>query len=65
MGPPEDVEGECNAHLYIADDYGDNSATMRCAGPPDHDGFHRETFDHYGKVVIVTWEEDEREPDDG
>jgi hypothetical protein len=36
-GPPEDVSGECNAHLYI----GDNHATMRCRLPANHDGPHR------------------------
>ena len=30
FGPPEDVAGECNVRLEIGDDYGDNSATMRC-----------------------------------
>lgn len=29
-GEPEDVDGECNARLYIGDNYGDNHATMRC-----------------------------------
>jgi hypothetical protein len=24
FGPHKDVEGQCNAHCYISDDYGDN-----------------------------------------
>ncbi len=58
-GKPEDVPGECNAHCYIADDYGDNSATIRCGRAPKHDGKHREAFE--GRDVVVEWAEDERE----
>ena len=44
FGPPSDVPGKCNARLYIGDDYGDNSSTMRCQLPPDHEGKHYETW---------------------
>jgi hypothetical protein len=61
FGPPKDVEGECNARLYIADDYGDNTATMRCQLEPGHDGPHREEYQRHGKPVVVTWHVDDRE----
>ena len=61
FGPPEDVEGQCNAHCYIADDYGDNRATIRCQLPPKHKGMHREVS-REGKLIIE-WENDEREGD--
>ncbi len=61
FGPPEDVEGQCNAHCYIVDDYGDNRATIRCQHPPNHKGMHREVS-REGKLIIE-WEVDEREGD--
>ena len=62
MGTPDDVSGECNAHLYIADDYGDNHATMRCSLEEGHDGPHREEFSRGGdEPVTVEWHVDERE----
>ncbi len=63
FGKPEDVEGECNAHLYIADDHGDNEATMRCSLPKGHEGLHKEEYKSNGKVII-TWEKDEREQEE-
>lgn len=57
----ENVEGECNAQLHIADDYGDNHATMRCQLPKDHTGAHREAYSSLvGGQVVVMWEKDER-----
>ena len=56
----EDIEGECNAHLYIADDYGDGSATIRCQLPEGHDGLHVEKFERRGGDVKIEWEIDER-----
>lgn len=58
MSRPEDVAGECNAHLYLADDYGDNEATMRCGLPSDHNGRHREVC--RGGDVTIEWRVDER-----
>lgn len=52
---PKDVEGECNARLYIGDDNGDGTATMRCQLAPEHEPPHQETFERRGKPVIVTW----------
>ena len=74
-GEPKDVVGECNAHLYIADNFGDNHATMRCQLEPHHEGLHEERF-HRGVMggmgvipegsgeVIIQWDEDEREKND-
>ena len=61
FGEPKDVDGECNARLFIGDDFGDNCCTMRCKLPPNHKGPHEESFHHYGKPIKVTWEVDERE----
>jgi hypothetical protein len=48
----------CKAKLFIGDDYGDNTATMRCQLPGGHDGPHLESFIRDGKISI-TWEKDE------
>lgn len=37
FGPPEDKPGECNARLFIGDDFGDNTTTMRCGLAPGLD----------------------------
>ncbi len=42
FGPPDPVEGGCNAHLHLADDYGDNTCTCRCTLDEGHDGPHEE-----------------------
>lgn len=56
-GPPKDGEGRCNARLSIGDDYGDNSATMRCQLEPGHSGAHSEEWHHEPeKKAVVTWE---------
>lgn len=61
-GKPKDVEGQCNAHLYIGDDYGDNHATMRCHLPKGHKGVHCEQYTgSFAGSVQVTWENDERD----
>ena len=60
FGEPNDVEGECNACLFIADNYGDNSATIRCQLPLNHEGQHRETFERHGGPVTIAWTVDER-----
>jgi hypothetical protein len=49
----------CKAKLYIADDYGDNHATMHCQLEEGHEGPHKEVFRK--DTVVVTWEEDESE----
>ena len=66
FGPPEDVEGNCNARVRIADDYGDNHATLLCQLEPGHDGRHREEFKRSkesGGKIVVTWECDEGKED--
>lgn len=72
-GEPKDVAGKCNAHLHIADNFGDNHATMRCQLPAGHSGLHQEKYLLYGEHnVTVTWdvpceryEEDEEEEVEG
>jgi len=59
-GPPKDVEGECNARLYLGDDWGDNRCTIRCKEAPEHEGPHRETFMRDDTPVVITWVKDER-----
>jgi len=59
-GEPDNVEGECNARLFIGDNHGDNHATMRCQLLPGHNGWHREMYKGGGGHVAVTWEKDQR-----
>ncbi len=57
----EDIYGNCNAHLYIGDDYADNHATMVCDLEEGHDGLHQEQYkSSSGGLVTVTWENDDR-----
>lgn len=63
-GEPENVLGRCNARLYIADDYGDNRATIRCQLDPEHEGQHKEEFKRGGKPVLIYWEVDERKEEE-
>ena len=50
----------CEARLYIADDYGDNEATIRCQLPSGHDGPHEERSERPGgQQVVITWDVDE------
>lgn len=61
FGPPAAVDGECNACLFLGDDYGDNRTTIRCQLPLNHDGQHREQFEKYGgNAVTITWDGDDR-----
>jgi hypothetical protein len=61
-GPPEDVDGECNARLFIGDDYGDNECTIRCQLQPNHGGKHREVWNPLNMgIVTIEWEHDERQ----
>jgi hypothetical protein len=48
----------CGCELHIADDYGDNHATMRCQLDSGHDGKHREVY--RGGKVQIEWEGDDR-----
>ncbi len=59
FGEPEDIDGECNAHLYIADNFGDNHATMRCQLETGHEGPHEEVFGRNGSPVLIRWHVDE------
>ncbi|MBD3261332.1 MAG: hypothetical protein GF334_06540, partial [Candidatus Altiarchaeales archaeon] len=59
LGKPKDVEGQCNAWLSIADDYGDNSATVRCQLDEGHEGLHEEKYKcSEGGSVRIIWEKD-------
>lgn len=60
FGEPSDKEGECNARLFIADNYGDGSASIRCQLALNHDGLHKEEFERHGHMVTITWAVDER-----
>lgn len=61
LGEPQDKEDECNARLFIGDNYGDGTATMRCQLGPGHGGVHQEQFTRRGALVTITWVHDERE----
>ena len=62
FGEPKDVEGACNAHLYIGDNSGDNHATMRCKRSKGHVGAHEEYW--MSDKAVVRWDEDERDWDE-
>jgi len=62
MGEPEDIAGECNAHLHIGDNYGDNHATMRCQLEAGHQGDHQETW--RGGTAVVRWSGCDKETDE-
>ena len=64
FGPQKDKEGACNAVLSLADDYGDNSCTIKCQLPEGHEGPHKEEFQRKDKPVIITYEVDERDNED-
>ena len=57
-----DPETRCEARLFIADDYGDNEATMKCQLKEGHEGPHLEAYTTSGgkNAVTVTWTLDER-----
>lgn len=62
FGPPKDKEGDCNARLFLGDDYGDNHTTIKCMLPEGHEGKHKEWFTRsYNKNdVVIEWTKDER-----
>jgi hypothetical protein len=51
---------KCKAELHIADDEGDNHATMICGQQVDHLGPHEERYPRNKTMVIVLWEGDDR-----
>lgn len=55
---PIDVDGECNAWLFIADNFGDSAATIRCYLPVGHEGKHCEQYTSSGGSVCIKWEVD-------
>lgn len=56
--PRPNDPGKCNAELHIADDYGDNIATMKCHLEPGHEGRHTEIWK--SGLAKVEWEGDDR-----
>lgn len=58
-----DQSNQCNARLYLADDCGDNHATIRCHLFPGHGGPHSESFErlHNHNKVAIMWTVDERD----
>ena len=63
-GEPKDVEGECNARLYIGDNLEDNHVTARCFLLPGHEGPHKVEFFRHGKPIAITWWVDEHGEED-
>lgn len=61
FGKPKNIDGNCNAVLYLGDDYGDGTCTIRCKLPEKHLENHKEIFLRNEKEVIITWVDDERE----
>lgn len=60
-GPKPDEPGMCNAELHIADDYGDNVATMKCQLESGHEGRHVEVW--RDGLAKVEWEGNDAEVD--
>lgn len=60
-GPPKDKPNECNARMFLGDDWGDNRCTIRCSLARGHEGRHVEAFksEQHGRVRI-SWAMDAR-----
>jgi hypothetical protein len=60
--PQADQTSLCPAELYIADDFGDNEATVRCQLELGHSGQHKEEWARDGGVqkCCITWTVDEK-----
>jgi hypothetical protein len=65
-GEPLDVDGECNARLYIGDNYEDNHVTMRCSLQPKHEGLHAVKIirDGQDEPITISWSNDEHDNED-
>lgn len=57
------IPTKCGACLYLGDDFGDNTATLRCTEPIEHHPPHRKLYVRRdgSQRIEVTWTEDERE----
>jgi hypothetical protein len=51
IGPPDDVEGQCNARFRVADDWLDNEHTFLCELEPGHEGDHVQTAEY----AVMQW----------
>lgn len=61
FGEPQDKEGECNARLFVGDNFGDNHVTFRCSMPAGHEGPHHENYiTGTGGEVMIQWVKDMR-----
>ncbi|EGQ60915.1 hypothetical protein GGI1_03391 [Acidithiobacillus sp. GGI-221] len=50
-------EKACGRHMSIADDMGDNEASIRCQLPRGHEGPHQEQYTSYSHgAVTITFE---------
>jgi hypothetical protein len=59
FGPPKNVGGKCNARLFLGDDYGDNTCTIKCQLKLKHKLPHKEEFQREGRPITITWYVDE------
>ena len=48
----------CVKVISIADDYGDNSATIKCQLGKNHEGPHEERFERKGGIVVINWDDE-------
>ena len=56
-----DVPGECNARVYLRDEFEDERIEIRCRLPAGHEGEHRVECHTVGNALIV-WDTDEADP---
>jgi len=61
---PKDIPGECNARIYVWEDYnGDSYSGVRCSLKEGHEGFHKASYNDEYRAgdIIIQWEKDSRE----
>jgi hypothetical protein len=67
--PSDDVDGECNARLFLDADHKGTTCTVRCRLELGHEGDHTEAFERaFGRVrdpVAIIWARDERREGSG
>ena len=54
------MSDKCGACLFLGDDYGDNTCTIKCGLEPEHIGLHQKVFVRKDQHVTITWHTDER-----
>ena len=59
---------KCDAELHMADDFGDNHATIKCQLEAEHDGQHQKQYQRKDLselgVITILWSGDEQEDED-